>query len=47
MSNIQMINDVNTLSDKDFFDKYNELKTDFIARLGEEFEDKKEGNKGD
>lgn len=47
MSNIQMINDANTLSDKDFFDKYNESKTDFIARLGEEFEDKKEKSQED
>ena len=47
MSNIQMISDANTLSDKDFFDKYHESKTVFIARLGEEIQDNKEKSQED
>ena len=47
MSNIQMFNDANTLSDKEFFEKYNKSTTDFIARMGEEFEDKKEKSQED
>ena len=47
MSNIQMFNDANTLSDEEFYDIYNKSTTDFIARLEEEFEDKKEKSQED